>query len=120
MIVENFMPHVELTKAIKLIANDASNTSHSVSDADALVKQNFANDDSCQGGGFFVTYFKKPGVKIEGLRSAPFNGGTMLSSFCTPDRVKKLYQAAKYCKTARMGVTIYTTPAHMEILSEQI
>ena len=115
-----FMPAVELNKAMDAIRNDASNTSHSVAQADQLVMTHFANDDSLSGGGFFVAYFKKPGVKIDGLASTPFKGGTMLTTFCSPDRVKKHYKDVKYFKESRMGVVIYTSPKHLEILSEQV
>lgn len=117
---EMFRPEVELEKAITLIKNDAYNTSLSVSQADEHVRNKFANDESLNGGGFLVAYFKKANVKIEGLRSSSFNGGTMLSTFCTPDRVKSHYKDLKYNKQARMGVVIYSTPANLEILSEQV
>ena len=51
-------PEVELAKAIDLIRTDASNTSFSVSEADGIIRQNFAGDDSANGGGFFAAYFK--------------------------------------------------------------
>lgn len=120
MQAQMFMPGQELAKAMNLIASDASNYSHSVTEADALVSAHFANDDSLGGGGFFVAYFKKPGVKIAGLASTPFRGGTMLTTFCSPDRVKQHYKDVKYFKEARMGVVIYTSPKHLEILSEQV
>jgi hypothetical protein len=118
--IQQFAPEVELAKAIDLIRNDASNHSYTVSEADGIVRQKFADDDSCNGGGFFAAYFRKPGVKIAGLRSSPFAGGTMLSTFCTPDMVKGHYKDVKYFRDSRMGVVVYSTPKNLEILSEQV
>lgn len=115
-----FLPQVELQKALTAIQNDATGTSMSVMDAESIIMNTFKNDDSLDGGGFFVAYFKKPGIKIKGLGSQPFNGGTMLSTFCSPDRVKGHYKDVKYNKQAKMGVVIYSTPKHLEILSEQV
>jgi hypothetical protein len=115
-----FTPEMELTKARLIIKDDATNTSLSVSEADGIVRSKFDNDFSCNGGGFFAAYFKKPGIKIAGLLSQPYAGGTMLSTFCSPDMVKQHYKAVKYYKESKMGVVVYSTPKNLEILSEQI
>lgn len=105
----------EMQKAIDSIGSKPTNVAYPTKHVEALVDELWNPVEQ----GFFCAFYAEPGVKIDGLLAQEFNGGTLLSTYCAPERVVRHYKSLSRLLTKHAKVALYSTPQHLQIFIER-
>ncbi len=105
----------EMEKALAAIGGKPTNFAHPVKHVESHVSNMWSPSEQ----GFFCAFYAEPGVQIDGLFSQEFNGGTLLSAYCAPERVLRHYKSLSRLLTKQAKVALYSTPQHLQIFIER-